>query len=190
MASTAFVPDYDDYFRQETHSDVSLLITDDAAVSGDASLARRLPGHSMVLVPFSDYCRAKVKQALPLDSTNECHFKCCILVQVVCTTGVNGTRQPGFVQPPAADAAISVVPLRFHIRCVMHVLSAGNIEPGWMLSRQQRARCNPGMAAEALHAAGSRIQLLQDPGNWCTSVAAHMDDSAAPADISPVIATT
>uniref|UniRef100_A0A383W8E4 BACK domain-containing protein n=1 Tax=Tetradesmus obliquus TaxID=3088 RepID=A0A383W8E4_TETOB len=61
MASTAFVPDYDDYFRQETHSDVSLLITDDAAVSGDASLARRLPGHSMVLVPFSDYCRAKLE---------------------------------------------------------------------------------------------------------------------------------
>jgi hypothetical protein len=60
MASPPFVPNNEEYYLQERHSDVAISITDETAAPGDAALARRLPGHSMVLVAFSSYCKAKV----------------------------------------------------------------------------------------------------------------------------------
>ncbi|WIA20949.1 hypothetical protein OEZ85_005288 [Tetradesmus obliquus] len=61
MTPTPFVPDYCDFFQQERHSNVSLLIVEEAGAPGDASVARKLPGHSMVLAAFSHYCKAKLE---------------------------------------------------------------------------------------------------------------------------------
>jgi hypothetical protein len=60
MSSPGFVADFEEYYLQETHSDVSLSIIDDAAAPDDARMARRLTGHAMVLVVFSSYCKSKV----------------------------------------------------------------------------------------------------------------------------------
>uniref|UniRef100_A0A383VDD8 BACK domain-containing protein n=1 Tax=Tetradesmus obliquus TaxID=3088 RepID=A0A383VDD8_TETOB len=61
MTPTPFVPDYGDFFQQERHSNVSSLIVEEAGAPGDASVARKLPGHSMVLAAFSHYCKAKLE---------------------------------------------------------------------------------------------------------------------------------
>jgi hypothetical protein len=53
------VPNYEDYFLQYTHSDVSIVIIEESSAH-DTAAQRVLPGHSMVLVAFSSYCKAKV----------------------------------------------------------------------------------------------------------------------------------
>jgi hypothetical protein len=71
-----FEPNYEDYYLQEKLSDVILLVLaedstghkrkrDDAeaetmALDAAPSSSLRFPGHSMVLLAFSNYCKAKV----------------------------------------------------------------------------------------------------------------------------------
>jgi hypothetical protein len=59
LSLSLFVPDYEEFFLQETHSDVCIVIVEEATAL-DAARRRLLPGHSMVLVAFSSYCKAKV----------------------------------------------------------------------------------------------------------------------------------
>ncbi|KAF6262080.1 hypothetical protein COO60DRAFT_1458818 [Scenedesmus sp. NREL 46B-D3] len=71
LSFSLLVPDYEEYYSQETHSDVSIVITDEEASSEEAAVERRLPGHIMVLVAFSKYCKAKAKPTIANDLTQQ-----------------------------------------------------------------------------------------------------------------------
>jgi hypothetical protein len=60
VSFSLLVPNYEEYFMQETLSDVSIVIVEETTAVDEAE-QRLLPGHSMVLVAFSSYCKAKVK---------------------------------------------------------------------------------------------------------------------------------
>jgi hypothetical protein len=59
LSLSVLVPNYEEYFLQETHSDVSIVISEEPS-SADKAGQRLLPGHGMVLVAYSSYCKAKV----------------------------------------------------------------------------------------------------------------------------------
>jgi hypothetical protein len=66
---THFVPDYEHLYLQEEYSDVTLVISDEneaAAAAGQKrkrkSTARTVPGHCVLLLGHSGYCKAKVNQ--------------------------------------------------------------------------------------------------------------------------------
>jgi hypothetical protein len=84
MVDKAFLPDFSDYFKQEELSDVTVKLDEEqaAACSGSLSGEKRkapepedeeqgnlqcitIPGHSMVLVAFSTFFKAKVGAAAP-----------------------------------------------------------------------------------------------------------------------------
>ena len=61
---TVHVPDLAEFFDTETLSDVKLLLFEEADAGTKGKRKREeitLPGHSMVLVAFSTYCKAKVR---------------------------------------------------------------------------------------------------------------------------------
>jgi hypothetical protein len=59
LSLSVLVPNYEEYFLEEAHSDVSIVIVEEA-FAVDMAGQRLLPGHSMVLMAFSGYCKAKV----------------------------------------------------------------------------------------------------------------------------------
>lgn len=56
----AFVPDHEEYFLSDRFSDVTLVIEDESRALGKHKRDKTLPGHSMVLMPFSNYFKTKV----------------------------------------------------------------------------------------------------------------------------------
>lgn len=87
-AMTDFVPDFGEYFSKVALSDVDISIVekpkkpssdnngDDEALSKHQNEGARIPGHSMVLAAFSNYCKTQV--SLPVTSQSihsTCIFK-------------------------------------------------------------------------------------------------------------------
>jgi hypothetical protein len=80
MVDQAFLPDFSEFFRKDELSDVNVLLEEDDAAGStvsragekrkapeadevDGNLQRTaIPGHSMVLVAFSTYFKAKVSR--------------------------------------------------------------------------------------------------------------------------------
>lgn len=59
MAS--FTPDFGAYYRNERFSDCDIEVLEDNAEVGEKrKRGLTIPGHSMVLVAFSNYCKVKV----------------------------------------------------------------------------------------------------------------------------------
>jgi hypothetical protein len=71
---SVLVPDYEEFFLQETHANVTIVILDEFASSVEAAVYCRLPGHSMVLVAFSQYCKAKVGELHTDQASIEAYF--------------------------------------------------------------------------------------------------------------------
>lgn len=81
MVDQAFAPDFSEFFRKDELSDVNLIVEEDRAASCSGSVAGEkrkapepdeeegslqqttLPGHSMVLVAFSAFFKAKVRRS-------------------------------------------------------------------------------------------------------------------------------
>lgn len=67
-----FTPDYEHLYMQEKLADVKLVIKDEneAAAAGQKrkrkSTARTLPGHGLLLLGHSGYCKAKVRLCFQL----------------------------------------------------------------------------------------------------------------------------
>jgi hypothetical protein len=66
-----FTPDYEHLYMQEDLSDVTLAIRDENETTGAAgqkrkrkSTARTLPGHCVLLLGHSGYCKAKVNPTM------------------------------------------------------------------------------------------------------------------------------
>ncbi|WIA16304.1 hypothetical protein OEZ85_013005 [Tetradesmus obliquus] len=95
MVDQAFVPDFSEFFRKDELSDVNLIVEEDRAASCSGSVAGEkrkapepdeeegslqqttLPGHSMVLVAFSAFFKAKLKswsEGLSQSQRSGCQF--------------------------------------------------------------------------------------------------------------------